>query len=517
MMKKAIVISLASLFLINSIIVLAPSKAVAENSTSSRVVLAQFFTNAGCNPCIGATKAISRLADEYKTQLAVLEYHVNTTSYEDPFIIDDCSETWDYYISSGTKATPDMFFDGVIEEAGGGDEEDRYDAFSTHIENELDIEPYYNICVTSEINGNTGKVVANIEEIKEHDVGNLKVKFVVFEDNINFEGHNGIKIQRFVVRNALPSSDLTSSVTRTFAVQSDWNRDELGVVVYVQSDDTQGTERVSMLPYPAHYFDHHKVLQASICKFGVSLTTDKNSDDVGAGGTATFDIDMKNMMSGIETYDISLEKNLPSGWEASYTACTSTMCLPGQNPASITLESDETGEIHVNIVSSANESGDSGSVMLTVVSQTNPYVKSSIALKATVLSGPAQSTLTFESASTTSITISWTKNTDPNFNRYEIHMSTSSGFMPSNTTLVKTITNQNTVSWEVTGLTEDAEYYFKLRVYDTDNQYSDSNEINAKTSKTETEGARRGIPGFDAGVIIFALGIIFMFRKRFFR
>lgn len=511
-MKKIIIVCLILMVCMSGFVIVNPVECENTKNPAQRVVLAQFFTNAGCNPCVGATKAISSLADEYKTQLAVLEYHVNTTSYDDPFITDECKETWDYYVPCDkyweTKGTPDMFFDGVIEE-GGGDEEDRYDTFKADIEYLLGIEPYYNICVTSEINGITGKVVANIEEIKEPGVGNLKVKFVIFEDNISFEGHNGIKIQRFVVRDVLSSSDLSSSVTKTFTIQSDWNRDELGVVVYVQSDDTQGAERVG-----THYFYHHNVFQASICKFGVSLTSDKNAQDVGSGGTAAFDIDMKNMMSGTETYDISLEKNLPSGWDASYTACTGSMCY--SNPSTISLSSNETAEIEINVVSSADsEPGDSGTVMFTVVSQTNPYVKSSIVLKTTILPQPTQPTLTFESASATSVILSWTKNTDSNFDRYEIHMSTSSEFTPANTTLVKTITDQDTTSWEVLGLTENTEYYFKLRVYDANNQYSDSNEINAKTSKTETEGGRGGIPGFDGVMLIAALGIFFLLRKRF--
>ncbi len=194
-MRKLLIVCLILMLCLSGFVIVNPVESESAKNPAQRVVLAQFFTNAGCNPCIGSTKAISRLADEYKTQLALLEYHVNTTEYYDPFIIDDCNETWDYYVPCEgileTKGTPDMFFDGVIEE-GSGDEEERYDTFKTHIENELGIEPYYNICVTSEINGNIGKVVAYIEEIKTPDVGNLKVKFVVFEDNISFEGHNGI-------------------------------------------------------------------------------------------------------------------------------------------------------------------------------------------------------------------------------------------------------------------------------------------------------------------------------------
>jgi len=494
------------MFCLSGVVIVNPAESENTKSSAQRVVLAQFFTNTGCNPCVGATKAISRLADEYTTQLAVLEYHVDTTDDPDPFIIDDCNETWNYYIDLGGKGTPDMFFDGVIEE-GGGDEEDRYSTFETHIENELGIEPYYNICVTSEINGNTGKVVANVEEIKKPDVSNLKVKFVVFEDNVHYKGGNGIEIQRFVVRDVLSSSDLSSSVTKTFAIQNIWNKNELGVVVYVQSDDTQNKEWIG-----GHRFCHHKVLQASICKFGVSLTTDKNSQDVGSGGTAAFDIDMKNMMSATTYYNLWLEKNLPSGWDASYTVCTGSMCY--SNPSIISLSSNETAEIEIDVVSSADsESGDSGTVLLKVSSTANPYVKSSIILKTTILSGPTQPTITFEATSTTSITVSWTKNTDSNFDRYEIHTSTSSGFTPANSTLVETITNQDATSWGVTGLTEDTEYYFKIRVYDTNDQYSDSDEISAKTSKAPEE--KKGIPGFEMCMLIIALGLIFILRKRF--
>lgn len=502
------------MFCLSSFVIGSPVECENTKNPAQRVVLAELFTSTTCSHCPYSEAAIEQLSEEYgPSKLAVLEYHAGGEFYTE-----DSSNRAKYYFGPTGTGTPDMIFDGVIEESGSTDSvEEDYDRYKPHIDDRLSIPSSFEIMLSPSIVGNVGKITAYIKAVANPEKSNLKVRFVVFENNVYYTEGDGGPYYQFVVRDVLEEESLSLSkagesetFTKTFSISSSWSKEELGVVVFIQTDKNAGTSGL-----PPRYRVDDEVLQASICKFGVSLTSDKNSEDVGSGGTATFEIDMKNMMSTTETYNVFLEKNLASGWDASYTACTGGMCY--SNPSTITLSPNETAEIEIDVVSSADsEPGDSGTVIFTVISQTNPYVKSSIILKTTILPQPTQPTLTSESASTTSITISWTKNTDSNFNRYEIHMSASSRFIPSNTTLVKTLTNQNTVSWEVTGLTENTEYYFKLRVYDTNNQYSDSNEINAKTSKTETEGGRRGIPGFDAGMIIFALGIIFIFRKRFF-
>lgn len=81
----------------------------------------------------------------------------------------------------------------------------------------------------------------------------------------------------------------------------------------------------------------------------------------------------------------------------------------------------------------------------------------------------------------TSIKISWYENTDYDFDRYEIHMSTNPNFIPSTSTLTKTITLRYTTSYTISGLSPDTKYYFKIRTYDTNGLYTDSEVVSAIT------------------------------------
>ncbi len=73
--------------------------------------------------------------------------------------------------------------------------------------------------------------------------------------------------------------------------------------------------------------------------------------------------------------------------------------------------------------------------------------------------------------------LDWTENKDPDFAFYEVHVSETPGFKPSNETLVTTIYDNSTTQYTVRGLVSGHTYYFKIRVYDTENLYSDSNEV----------------------------------------
>ncbi|MCD6461606.1 MAG: hypothetical protein J7L61_02565 [Thermoplasmata archaeon] len=73
--------------------------------------------------------------------------------------------------------------------------------------------------------------------------------------------------------------------------------------------------------------------------------------------------------------------------------------------------------------------------------------------------------------------LSWTENLDVDFACYEVHYSTIPGFTPSNETLAGTITDRESVDYTIEGLQHLTTYYFKIRVYDTEGLYADSNEV----------------------------------------
>ena len=75
-----------------------------------------------------------------------------------------------------------------------------------------------------------------------------------------------------------------------------------------------------------------------------------------------------------------------------------------------------------------------------------------------------------------SVRLSWTESLAKDFARYEVHMSTIKEFEPTNDTKVHTIDNILTTSDEISGLQPTTEYYFKIVVWTSYDQYSVSNE-----------------------------------------
>ena len=77
-----------------------------------------------------------------------------------------------------------------------------------------------------------------------------------------------------------------------------------------------------------------------------------------------------------------------------------------------------------------------------------------------------------------SMKLTWTENTNDDFNRYEIYQSTSSEKLGTN---MHNITDRPTTNVLVAGLSPDTTYYFIVRVVDAGGLYADSDQINATT------------------------------------
>jgi len=88
-----------------------------------------------------------------------------------------------------------------------------------------------------------------------------------------------------------------------------------------------------------------------------------------------------------------------------------------------------------------------------------------------VLQEPATNTVD------STITLSWSMNTDVDFSRYEVHMSTDPGFTPSAATLQANIDAREEITATLTPTAHLTTYYFKVRVVDDQGLHSDSNEV----------------------------------------
>jgi len=101
---------------------------------------------------------------------------------------------------------------------------------------------------------------------------------------------------------------------------------------------------------------------------------------------------------------------------------------------------------------------------------------------------------------TSQFDIAWSQNLDSDFDYYEVHYGTSSGFTISESTQFGAdITNQATVTATITGLSDATTYYVKVRVVDTDTFFSDSNERSATTGGGDPPGDRNASWPFEDG------------------
>ena len=82
--------------------------------------------------------------------------------------------------------------------------------------------------------------------------------------------------------------------------------------------------------------------------------------------------------------------------------------------------------------------------------------------------------------STSTVSLSWSQNTDPDFASYKLLRSTSPN-VTTNNTLIATITNQNQTSFTDANLTPNTTFFYKLFVFDKAGLSTGSNEVSSAT------------------------------------
>lgn len=82
----------------------------------------------------------------------------------------------------------------------------------------------------------------------------------------------------------------------------------------------------------------------------------------------------------------------------------------------------------------------------------------------------------------TSMRLSWSQYPDLDFKQYELHYSTTPNFILTSSTLYfAPLTNRNTISIPVQLLNPNTKYYFRVRIVNNKDKFSDSQEVSATT------------------------------------
>lgn len=85
--------------------------------------------------------------------------------------------------------------------------------------------------------------------------------------------------------------------------------------------------------------------------------------------------------------------------------------------------------------------------------------------------------ITDDISSYTQVKLAWTKNTEADFKRYELHRSLTSGFTPTAATLLTTFDSSNQTQHTDTGIKDDIYYYYRIVAVDKAEHKTVSNEV----------------------------------------
>lgn len=225
----------------------------------NKKVLVEFFTNAGCNPCIVAHNYLDQIyynsgVTINDTSVIVISYH---TKY--PYILDSLYRAniphnqgrCDYY---GVNFTPQARLNGVTMGQFSSSN------WTAQINSEFNTVKYLNFSLTNNYDeqSSSGTVTAIISLANPLPASNNVIHFVIIENNVNYvTAPNGITKPNDVMRTLITGVDgepisigQSNSVSKNYSINPNWNPDECYIIVFIQNPDSKqvfGVEKIKVL------------------------------------------------------------------------------------------------------------------------------------------------------------------------------------------------------------------------------------------------------------------------------
>ena len=172
---------------------------------SDRVVLAEFVTGAGCEPCTAVDLAFDTELQRYsRNELALLVYHMHAPT-SDPMCNHSADLRHKFY---DAKGAPTVFIDGQLVHPGEGlrtEAERVYASLDEEISSRLKVPAQARLKVDARIDGSRVRVSVAGEAAER--VPGLRLQIALVEKKISYSGENGLRFHPMVVRNlAQPAS-----------------------------------------------------------------------------------------------------------------------------------------------------------------------------------------------------------------------------------------------------------------------------------------------------------------------
>jgi hypothetical protein len=190
-----------------------PTAFEGRREKSDRVVVMELFTGAQCPPCVAADLAFDGLERTYKpNDVIFLQYHMHIPG-PDPMTNPVTEGRWEYYLKvlgrNALRGVPSSLFNGKPLEGGGGgipQAEEKYKGYRNVIDKLLEETPAANVAVRANREGDTIKMSATVKNLKEPGE-DVRLRFVLAEEEIRFVGGNNIRFHHMVVRDMPGGAD----------------------------------------------------------------------------------------------------------------------------------------------------------------------------------------------------------------------------------------------------------------------------------------------------------------------
>lgn len=224
---------------------------------AGQVVLSELFTGSECPPCVASDIAFDGLIAYYPhTANIVLVYHEHIPG-PDPMTNPDSETRMAFYTRDVVGGTPTAIVNGTESSVGGGGAtaaKGRFGLYSWMINQQLPGTPKVEIKLTGSRAGQNVSMMASVDvnDPLLLQGGNLKLRVVLAEEMVHFEGRNGVAEHPMVVRAFIGGHDgfaLNQGSTTTEASGSiDVSSLEADLLTYLSDWESENSDRFRDTP-----------------------------------------------------------------------------------------------------------------------------------------------------------------------------------------------------------------------------------------------------------------------------
>jgi tetratricopeptide (TPR) repeat protein len=251
-----------------------------------KVVLAELFTGATCPPCVAADLGFDLiLANQPHSKVVVLEYHLSIPA-SDPMATKETAARARYYMRR-RQSTPQSFYDGgnVLAGAPSADMGEEYYGKAmgrVKAATEKTLELRLSARLTwQDAGAHVEVIISPLVKLESQD---LRLHLVIYEDEVDFKGSNGISTHRCVVRtmvegpDGLPISLMDEHTTLSRPIDgSIFENKNMGLVAFVQDRRSRRILQAQAVVFKAGKADmadyyNHAVASAKEGKYDEAIT-----------------------------------------------------------------------------------------------------------------------------------------------------------------------------------------------------------------------------------------------------